>query len=91
MVPSGAFVYAEPMGKIGTGVAAAVGGVLGVAVGGVVGGVVSRGNMARRERGVGWGGFIGLAVGAFAGAVLTAPGTTATVACAAGQTPQVTQ
>jgi hypothetical protein len=79
------------MGKVGTGVAAAVGGVLGVAVGGVVGAAVSRGSLARRERGVGWGGFIGLAVGAFAGAALAAPGTTATVACAAGQTPQVTQ
>ena len=60
-------------------------------MGSVVGAAVSRGSLQRRERGVGWGGFIGLAVGAFAGAALAAPGTTATVACAAGQTPQVTQ
>ena len=79
------------MGKVGTGVSAAAGGLVGLFAGALVGGAVSGRGLAKKERGVGWGGFIGLAVGAFAGAALAAPGTTATVACAAGQTPQVTQ
>lgn len=78
----------KPMGKFGTGVAAAVGSIVGLGVGGVVGAAIGG---PRKMRDVGWGGFIGLAVGAFAGAALAAPGTTATVACQPGQTPQVTQ